>query len=159
MKRRQLPILRYGRDVAAPLEIFIEMFKRPANDTHWFSTSELCSLGIKVWDMSTKSFGDRLRWPAKGLGDGRPGPNGDVGARDAQHFADGLPREPSFGHDSDRNRCFFEPPENSRASLRISASIGFLPSSRCKSRTCPSSDQYSEAGTTGSSDCVALNAP
>ena len=49
-------ILRFGRDVAAPLEIFIEMFNRPPQDMHWFSTSELCSLGIKVWDMSTKSF-------------------------------------------------------------------------------------------------------
>jgi hypothetical protein len=49
-------ILRFGRDVAAPLEIFIEMFNRPPQDMHWFSTSELCSLGIKVWDMSTKRF-------------------------------------------------------------------------------------------------------
>ena len=49
-------ILRFGRDVAAPLEIFIEMFNHPPQDMHWFSTSELCSLGIKVWDMSTKSF-------------------------------------------------------------------------------------------------------
>jgi hypothetical protein len=38
-------ILRFGRDVAAPLEIFIDMFNRPPRDMHWFSTSELCSLG------------------------------------------------------------------------------------------------------------------
>jgi hypothetical protein len=28
-------ILRFGRDVAAPLEIFIEMFNRPPRDMHW----------------------------------------------------------------------------------------------------------------------------
>ena len=49
-------ILRYGRDMGAPLEIFIEMFNHPPNDMHWFSTDELCSLGIKVWDMSNKRF-------------------------------------------------------------------------------------------------------
>jgi hypothetical protein len=49
-------ILRYGKEVGAPLEIFIEMFDHPPRDMHWFSTSELCSLGIKVWDMPNKRF-------------------------------------------------------------------------------------------------------
>jgi hypothetical protein len=49
-------ILRYGKEVGAPLEIFIEMFDHPPQDMHWFSTNELCSLGIKVWDMSNKRF-------------------------------------------------------------------------------------------------------
>jgi hypothetical protein len=38
------------------LEIFIEMFNHPPQDMHWFSASELCSLKIKVWDMSAKRF-------------------------------------------------------------------------------------------------------
>lgn len=55
----------------------------------------------------------------KGLGNGRPGPDLDVGVRNAQRSADGLHREPSFGHDSDRKRCFLGP-LSPRASLRIS---------------------------------------
>src|SRR5215217_4477468 len=89
----------------------------------------------------------------------RLGPDRDVRTRDVQHLADGLHCEPSFGHDSDRNRCFFEPAETSRASLRISVSIVFLPSRRCNSRTCPWSARYSEAGTTASSAPVATKAP
>jgi hypothetical protein len=49
-------ILQYGREMDAPSEIFIEMFNHPPQDMHWFSTSELCSLRIKVWDMSNKDF-------------------------------------------------------------------------------------------------------
>jgi hypothetical protein len=49
-------ILEYGREMNAPLEIFIAMFRRPSEGVHWFSTGELCSLRIKVWDMSSNRF-------------------------------------------------------------------------------------------------------
>jgi len=49
-------ILQYGREMEAPLEIFIAMFNQPPEGIYWFSTKELCSLRIKVWDMSTKRF-------------------------------------------------------------------------------------------------------
>ena len=40
-----------------------------------------------------------------------------------------------LGAESARNRCFFWPPAMSNASLRISASIVFLPSKRWASRS------------------------
>jgi hypothetical protein len=97
-------------------------------------------------------IGLRLRRPPNWLGEGRTYPDRDVRACDIEHFAHRPHWEPPFGHDSDRNKCFFEPAETSSASFRISASIVFLPSSRCSSRTWLCSDRYSEAGTTGSSD-------
>jgi hypothetical protein len=30
------------------------MFNHPPQDMHWFTTNELCSLGVKVWDMATR---------------------------------------------------------------------------------------------------------
>ena len=59
---------------------------------------------------------------------------GNVGAGNAEHRANGTHREPSLGHDSERNRCFFGPAATSRASLRISVSSVFLPRRRCNSR-------------------------
>src|SRR5262249_44744467 len=58
-----------------------------------------------------------------------------TGAGDPNHFRHGLHREPSFGGDGGSRSCFFDPVACSSASLRISASSVFLPSSRCSSRT------------------------
>ena len=50
-------ILKYGMDMGAPPKLFVEMFNRaPNEDLYWFSQSQLCSLGIKVWDMYNKRF-------------------------------------------------------------------------------------------------------
>ena len=53
-----------------------------------------------------------------------------IRAGDADHFRYGLHREPSFGGDGGSRSCFFGPVACSSASLRISASRVFLPSSR-----------------------------
>src|SRR5579863_1905484 len=73
--------------------------------------------------------------PFKRLGDGSPEAGGDVRSSDAERFTNGFHRMPSLGAESARTRCFFWPPASSRASLRISASIVFLPSRRCISRS------------------------
>src|SRR5690606_147844 len=88
-----------------------------------------------------------------------PGSLGDIGSGDTDRLADRLHRKPSFGHDSDRNICFFGPAANSSASFRISVSIVFLPSRRCNSRTWFWSARYSDAATTSPSAVVAVNAP
>src|SRR6266851_1244007 len=58
-----------------------------------------------------------------------------VGPRYPDHLRHGLHREPSFGGNGGSRRRFFEPAACSIASLRISASNVFFPSSRCSSRT------------------------
>src|ERR1700690_444676 len=79
--------------------------------------------------------GRRPANPFKGPGDGSPEAGGDVRPCDAERLANGFHRVPSLGAESARTRCFFWPPASSRASLRISASIVFLPSRRCISRS------------------------
>lgn len=49
-------ILRYGKNVKAPMDIFIHNFSTPSNEMYWFSTSELLDLGIKVWDVDKNCF-------------------------------------------------------------------------------------------------------
>lgn len=49
-------ILQYGQRVGAPMEIFVRNFQTPADDMYWFSTEELLSLSIKVWDMQNNCF-------------------------------------------------------------------------------------------------------
>src|SRR5215475_9233858 len=82
-----------------------------------------------------------------------------VGAGHPDHLCHGLHREPSFGGDGGSRSCFFEPMACSSASLRISASKAFLPSSRCSSRTWFCRARYFEAGTTSSPLPAAVNDP
>ena len=49
-------VLKYGQVVDAPMEIFVRNFQTPSDDMYWFSTNELLSLGVKVWDMANKCF-------------------------------------------------------------------------------------------------------
>lgn len=49
-------ILRYGKHVDAPMEIFIKNFSTPSNKIYWFSIHEELSLGIKVWDVQNNCF-------------------------------------------------------------------------------------------------------
>jgi hypothetical protein len=49
-------LLEYGRQVRAPMEIFIAAISTPPTHVHEFTMSELCSLGIKVWDMQNNRF-------------------------------------------------------------------------------------------------------
>jgi hypothetical protein len=49
-------MLKYGRDVHAPMEIFIRTFGTPASSIYWFSNAELLGLGIRVWDNDRKCF-------------------------------------------------------------------------------------------------------
>jgi len=49
-------LLKYGSYVEAPMEIFIAVIGTPPTQVHEFSMSELCSLGIKVWDMHNNRF-------------------------------------------------------------------------------------------------------
>src|SRR5262245_17668031 len=58
-----------------------------------------------------------------------------IGAGVSNHLRHGFHREPSFGGDGGSRNRFFDPVACSNASLRISASSVFLPSSRCSSRT------------------------
>ena len=58
-----------------------------------------------------------------------------IGAGDSNHLRHAFHREPSFGGDGASRSRFFDPVACSNASLRISASSVFLPSSRCSSRT------------------------
>src|SRR5687768_3506235 len=101
----------------------------------------------------------RLRRPAPALGWPTCHLLGDVRASDLERGADRAHREPPLGHDSERNSCFFGPVATSSASLRISASSVFLPSSRCSSRIWFCRARYSEAATTSSWALVAVSAP
>lgn len=49
-------ILKYGNHLDAPMEIFIHNFATPSDDMYWFSTNELLSLSIKVWDIDKECF-------------------------------------------------------------------------------------------------------
>lgn len=49
-------ILKYGKRVSAPMDIFIHNFSTPSEDMYWFSTKELIDLGIKVWDIHGDCF-------------------------------------------------------------------------------------------------------
>lgn len=49
-------ILRYGKSVEAPMDIFIHNFSTPSEKMYWFSTQELLDLGIKVWDIDRDCF-------------------------------------------------------------------------------------------------------
>ena len=71
----------------------------------------------------------------KGLGESRLAAGRDVRTGNAERLANGLHRVSPLGAESARNRCFFWPPAMSNASLRISASIVFLPSKRWASRS------------------------
>src|SRR5262249_23493850 len=82
-----------------------------------------------------------------------------IGAGDPNHLCHGRHRELSFGGDGGSRSCFFDPVACSSASLRISASSVFLPSSRCSSRTWLCKARYSEAGTTCSPLPAAVSAP
>jgi hypothetical protein len=75
-----------------------------------------------------------------------------VGPRDAQDLGNGAQWEPSFGslHEGSSDDRFFLGARSS-ASLRISASIVFLPSMRSRSRTRFSNSRTWEAATTSSS--------
>jgi hypothetical protein len=49
-------ILNYGRDVHAPMDVFIRTFGTPAGNMYWFSNAELLHLGIRVWDVDRNCF-------------------------------------------------------------------------------------------------------
>src|SRR3984893_3110803 len=77
----------------------------------------------------------RQRWPAEPLLRSCLPVLPEVEARAPDVLCDGLHGEPSLGSDGGSRSCFFEPVACSSASLRISASSVFLPSSRWSSRT------------------------
>jgi len=49
-------VLDYGRLVDAPLELLILNFATPSNSIYWLSQEEICSLGIKLWDVVRSQF-------------------------------------------------------------------------------------------------------
>lgn|GEM_PF-3591993 len=49
-------VLAYGREVDAPLELLILNFATPSSSIHWLSEDEICSLGIKLWDVPGNRF-------------------------------------------------------------------------------------------------------
>lgn len=49
-------ILDYGREVDAPLELLILNFATPSNSIYWLDDDEICSLGIKLWDVPGDRF-------------------------------------------------------------------------------------------------------
>jgi hypothetical protein len=49
-------VLDYGREVDAPLELLILNFATPSNSIYWLSEDEICSLGIKLWDVPSNRF-------------------------------------------------------------------------------------------------------
>src|SRR5207248_816335 len=85
------------------------------------------------------------------------GPYVHVGARYTQDVADGFHRS-SPGNKGER-ASHFRSRVTSTASLRISASSVFLPSSRCSSRICRRATSSSAAGTTVSPASTAVSAP
>jgi hypothetical protein len=48
-------VLAYGREVDAP-EVLILNFSTPSNDMYWLDRDEICSLGIKLWDVPGNRF-------------------------------------------------------------------------------------------------------
>ena len=49
-------VLAYGREVDAPLELLILNFATPSNTMYWLNQDEICSLGIKLWDVPGDRF-------------------------------------------------------------------------------------------------------
>jgi hypothetical protein len=49
-------VLAYGREVDAPLELLILNFSTPSDEMYWLDQDEICSLGIKLWDVSGDRF-------------------------------------------------------------------------------------------------------
>lgn len=49
-------VLEYGREVEAPLELLILNFATPSDSIYWLSDEEVCSLGIKLWDVPGDRF-------------------------------------------------------------------------------------------------------
>ncbi len=49
-------VLAYGREVDAPLEVLILNFSTPSDDMYWLDQGEICSLGIKLWDVPGDQF-------------------------------------------------------------------------------------------------------
>lgn len=96
------------------------------------------AVGGHVGDDSSDVFHQfpiREWWASSGSGRGACGTYSDIRPGDTQRLADGLHPKIPLGRESERNICFFEPVAISRASLRISPSIVFLPNRRCNSFT------------------------
>src|SRR5690606_36429590 len=49
-------VLQYGREVSAPMELLILNFATPSNSIYWLDQNEICSLGIKLWDVPSDRF-------------------------------------------------------------------------------------------------------
>ncbi|MBJ6988961.1 hypothetical protein [Devosia sp. MC521] len=49
-------VLDYGREVQAPLELLILNFATPSSSIYWLTQDEICSLGIKLWDVPGNKF-------------------------------------------------------------------------------------------------------
>jgi hypothetical protein len=49
-------VLAYGREVDAPLELLILNFSTPSGEMYWLAQDEICSLGIKLWDVPGDRF-------------------------------------------------------------------------------------------------------
>ena len=49
-------VLAYGREVDAPLELLILNFSTPSDEMYWLDQDEICSLGIKLWDVPGDRF-------------------------------------------------------------------------------------------------------
>jgi hypothetical protein len=49
-------VLQYGQDVDAPLELLVLNFATRPGDIYWLSREEICSLGIKLWDVERNGF-------------------------------------------------------------------------------------------------------
>jgi hypothetical protein len=49
-------VLSYGREVDAPLELLILNFSTPSDAMYWLDEDEICSLGIKLWDVPGHKF-------------------------------------------------------------------------------------------------------
>jgi hypothetical protein len=49
-------VLQYGKEVSAPLDLLILNFATSSDDIYWLSQTEICSLGIKLWDTEANRF-------------------------------------------------------------------------------------------------------
>lgn len=49
-------VLQYGREVDAPIDLLIMNFATPANSMYWLDQREICTLGIKLWDVPGNRF-------------------------------------------------------------------------------------------------------
>lgn len=49
-------VLQYGHEVQAPLELLILNFATPSDAVYWLDQDEICSLGIKLWDVPANKF-------------------------------------------------------------------------------------------------------